>query len=135
MQNLYSPTKLLSKNEFEKLEVAFQASWSEKTRNPDIKEQWTLENAAYGQCTPTALIVYDLYGGKIIYDKKNFHVWNELPDGTEVDFSRIQFKKPVIFHVYKYKTKDEILNSDHGKRTQMQERYELLKKRVLQSLE
>lgn len=130
MKNLYTPTLLLSKKDFQKLEKAFTRAWSKDTTYPDVKNEWSEKNRAYGQCAITALIIYDLYGGRLIYDKDNFHIWNELPDGSQQDLSRSQFQEKRIFTIYKYKTKDEVLYDENGQRTQIVKRYQLLKKRV-----
>lgn len=134
MKNLYQKSLLISQNEFHKLEKAFQRSWSIETTNPDIRDHWSEAKPAYGQCTPTALVVYDLYGGKLIYDKENYHIWNELPDGTQQDFSREQFEENVELSIYKYKTKEDILESEHGKQSRMRQRYQLLKENVIKNL-
>ena len=129
MNNLYQSSKVLSRQEFFKLEMAFNQAWSDETTYPDIKDKWSEDNKAYGQCAITSIIVFDLFGGKIIYDKANFHLWNELPDGTEQDFSRKQFLDERVFTIYKYKTKDEILHDENGRRTNVDQRYQLLKER------
>lgn len=135
MKNLYTPSQLLDKKTFNKLEKAFEKAWSKETTFLDVRDNWSDKNKAYGQCAPTALIVYDFFGGRIIYDKTNFHIWNELPDGTQQDFSRIQFLDEKVFTIYKYKTRDDILYDETGQRTQILPRYQLLKKRFEEALE
>lgn len=51
------------------------------------------DNVSKGQCAVTALLIQDLFGGKLIRGEcgKVSHYWNELPDGTEVDLTRRQF--------------------------------------------
>lgn len=129
MKNLYQNSLLLSQKKFEKLEKAFKFAWSKETTSPIIKDEWSENNKAYGQCAITALIVCDLLGGRIIYDKANSHVWNELPDGTQQDFSREQYKEDIIFTIYKYKLKKDLLSDNYGRRTQIIPRYQLLKQR------
>lgn len=130
MENLYQNSQLLTQKDFKKIEKAFEYAWSEETTSPIIKNEWSEDNKAYGQCAITALIICDLYGGKIIYDKANLHVWNELPDGTQQDFSRKQYKQDLIFTVYKYKTKEDLLSDNYGLKTQIIPRYQLLKQRL-----
>ena len=67
----------------------------------------------------------------MIYDKANFHIWNELPDGSQHDFTRSQFIDERVFSIYKYKTKDDILYDDRGKKTNIELRYKLLKNNFL----
>lgn len=135
MKNLYQQSSLLSQSDFYKLEKAFRKSWSLDTANPDIRAEWSETNPAYGQCTPTALVISDLYGGKLIYDKENYHIWNELPDDTEQDFSREQFRENVKLSIYKYLTMEDILESEHGKQSRMKERYQLLRENVKKNLD
>jgi len=130
MYNLYSPSKLLSLEDFVKLEAAFKKSWSQETVNPEIDEKWSAANPALGQCVPTALVVNDLYGGRLIYDKKNYHIWNELPDGSEQDFSRQQFLIPTALGIYKYKSRHEILSDETSLGTNLTARYNLLKAKI-----
>lgn len=134
MKNLYTKSKLLNKRNFEKLERAFEMAWSKDTAYPTIKKQWSEENKAYGQCAITALIIYDLFGGRMIYDKANFHIWNELPDGTQQDFSRKQFLDERIFRVFKYKSKNDIMFDEMGLITRIGERYKLLKEKFQDAL-
>ncbi len=131
MLNLYQPSHLLSKEDFNKIGAAFEKSWGRDTTFPDLKHTWNDQNKALGQCALTSLIIFDLFGGKIIYNKENFHLWNELPDGTQQDFSRNQFKEERVFTIYKYKSKDEVLYDEVGKETQIEDRYLLLKERFL----
>lgn len=65
-----------------------------------------------------------MFGGRMIYDKVNFHIWNELPDGSQHDFSRTQFKDNTIFSIYKYKTKDDILYDERGLKFKIIDRYQ-----------
>ncbi|NMB91348.1 hypothetical protein GYA37_00700 [candidate division WWE3 bacterium] len=134
MLNLYQNSNLLSKEQFDELESIFKDTWSNNTVFPNLANKWTRVDKALGQCVPTALIVYDLFGGKLAYDKNNFHVWNVLPDGTNQDFSRCQFKKPTKFNIYEYKTKDEILNSKSACEYKILERYQTLKSKVRKEL-
>ncbi len=134
MKNFHQPTKLLSDNRIEEIEKAFSLAWSKGSTYPDDRDKWSESNKALGQCAVTAVIIFDMFGGKLIYDKENFHIWNELPDGSQHDFSRSQFKDDRDFKIYKYQTKEEVLYNKHGKRTQAELRYKLLKQRLFDLL-
>lgn len=134
MKNLYKISQLFSKQEFGRMEKAFETAWIKDTTYPDMKEEWSEDNKALGQCAVTSLIIYDLFGGRIIYDKANLHIWNELPDGTQQDFTRKQFPGRRKFTMYKYKTKENILYDEMGQRTQIEQRYKLLKQRFQKAL-
>lgn len=130
MKNLYQPSKILSKEEFEKIEKALEKSWCGKTATfADMQNKWSEDNKARGQCLVTAVIINDLLGGKLVYDRANHHFWNELPDRTWQDFTRSQFKNGKVFSVTKYKTKDEILYDEHAIKNKTAQRYKLLKQK------
>lgn len=124
MQNFHQESKLISKEEIHKIESILEDIWSQDTTDPENRASWTKENKALGQCAITSLVIYDMFGGRMIYDKVNFHIWNELPDGSQHDFSRTQFKDNTIFSIYKYKTKDDILYDERGLKFKIIDRYQ-----------
>ena len=81
------------------LRDAIGRSWRKDTCSEP--GEWSRENPAAGQCVPTALVVQDFFGGKIIRldlsrsanqriaDVRS-HYFNEI-DGKGVDFSASQF--------------------------------------------
>ncbi len=86
---------------FDSLRRALEASWgSDTSASP---EKWSTENAAYGQCAVTALIVQDFLGGRLLRveafskDEKVSHYYNELPDLKVVDLTRSQFPEGTLF--------------------------------------
>lgn len=117
------------------MEKALEKAWSRETADPDRQGQWSEKNKALGQCAVTAVLIYDLFGGRMLYDKANFHIWNEFPDGSQHDFSRSQFTDERTFSVYKYKTKDDILYDERGQKTNIVERYQKLKQKFLKKLD
>jgi hypothetical protein len=58
-----------------------------------------------------------------------------LPDGTEQDFTRIQFKKGIDFVITKYRTKEEVLSDDYAIKHNANKRYKLLKQKFLKAYE
>jgi len=129
MKNYHQDSKLITSEEISKIENAFQSAWCKNTADPIETKNWSIKNKALGQCAVTSVIIYDLFGGRMIYDKENFHIWNEFPDESQHDFSRTQFLEDKIFSIYKYKTKEDILFDERGKATNILERYKLLKQR------
>jgi len=129
MKNFHQKSSLISQEEIEKIEKALEIAWSIETTDPDSKDRWLEKNKALGQCAVTSVLIFDLFGGRMIYDKANFHIWNELPDGSQHDFSRKQFMDERIFTVYKYKTKEDILYDERGKKTHLEEKYNKLKEK------
>ncbi len=127
MNNLHQKSKLISDKQIQEIEKALLASWIRETSDPEDQNNWSQENKALGQCAITSVLIYDIFGGRMIYDKANFHIWNEFPDGSEHDFSRTQFKDERVFSIYKYKTKEDVLGDERGRQTKIVERYKKLK--------
>jgi hypothetical protein len=78
------------------IEDAIRASWSLDTA--DENDGWTPDNPSRGQCDVTSLVVHDIFGGEILAApvfrdgvQIEWHMWNRLPGGVEVDLTRDQF--------------------------------------------
>lgn len=127
MKNFHQRSDLISQETINIIEKALEIAWSKETADPDSLDKWTENNKALGQCAITSVLVHDLFGGRMIYDKANFHIWNEFPDGSQHDFSRSQFKDDRNFSVYKYKTREDILYDERGQRSNIIGRYNRLK--------
>lgn len=130
MINLNEYSEILPCKLFCEFMEVFSKAWTKETAFYNLQNEWNIKNKALGQCTPTALVIYDYFGGKIAYDKGNFHVWNILPDGTHQDFCRSQFKENRDFVIYKYLTKEEILTNEIASLNNTEHKYNLLKKRI-----
>nr|WP_240942836.1 NUDIX domain-containing protein [Planosporangium thailandense] len=96
---------------------------------------WRPENPARGQCGVTALVVHDLLGGDLIlgevYEhgtRRGCHYWNRLPDGTEVDLTRDQFRPDEVV------TAGSVVAQPFGSPRRCRGQYELLRHRVLAQL-
>lgn len=130
MRNLYQTSRLLSKDEFKKIEKALEKTWSSETATfADTTKKWDKNNPPRGQCMTTAAVINDLLGGKLVYDKTNHHYWNQLPDGTWQDFTGKQFKTKVKLVVTKLKTIREVLTDEYALKNNVKEKFTLLKKR------
>lgn len=116
------------------LREVFRKSWSRKTSYPKTQDQWSAKNPSFGQCAVTSLVVNDLYGGKIVYNRDYHHYWNVLDNGTEVDLTKEQFGKNVTIQAQGETTREYLLNSDGATRALTPQRYDLLKKEVEKNL-
>ncbi|MBA3733569.1 hypothetical protein H0W91_04340 [Patescibacteria group bacterium] len=134
MRNYHENSSLITATEIAKLDAAFQRSWSRDTAFPPSQHKWTEENKALGQCVPTALVIVDFYGGGLAYDEEVNHCWNIFPDGSEHDFSRIQFAGDTNIRISRINAPTDLLESEKGKSVNNHQRYALLKQRVNQSL-
>lgn len=117
----------MKKTTLEILEKALRKSWSRETSPVNDKNGWTPENPAWGQCAITALIVQDYFGGSLMRAEvgKGSHYWNQLPDGTEIDLTKIQFPKDIIILRGETRTREYVLSYPDTVK-----RYKLLKQRV-----
>ncbi|WP_435804253.1 YunG family protein [Rhodococcus erythropolis] len=88
---------------------ALNAAWGPDTCAPEDIGDWSEENPARGQCATTAVVVHDYFGGDLVRgevhvrgERVDFHWWNRLPDGSEIDLTREQFsvRESVIGGVY-----------------------------------
>lgn len=78
--------------------AALRLSWGADTCAPEDIPDWSIDNPARGQCGTTALVVHDFFGGDVMQGNVlvdevwvDFHWWNRLPDGAEIDLTREQF--------------------------------------------
>ena len=78
---------------------ALRRAWGPDTCAPEDRERWAPENPATGQCITVALVVHDALGGSLIRAEVHhdgclidYHWWNRLPDGEEIDLTREQFR-------------------------------------------
>lgn len=84
--------------ELEVVVLALRESWGPDTCSPEDVSDWSTANPARGQCATTAVVLHDYFGGSLVRgevivqgERVDFHWWNRLPDGKEVDITREQF--------------------------------------------
>lgn len=77
----------------EKVRWALSSSWS-----PQTAIQWRPDNPALGQCSVTALLINELFGGRILKTRhrESVHYYNEI-DGRRYDFTSSQFTSPIEY--------------------------------------
>lgn len=98
-------------------------SWSIETSS-----KWTIENPAKGQCGVTALVVQDIYGGKI---KKTiigdvWHFYNFI-GGKRFDFTGTQFNKKLNYM-------DVESNREEAFADTNEKEYDILKEKIMKEL-
>ncbi|MEO6713611.1 MAG: hypothetical protein ABIM89_09310 [Mycobacteriales bacterium] len=86
------------------IEDAIRDSWSIETCDPVDQHEWSRDNAARGQCGVTALVVSDLLGGVLLEAQVfrggvqvEYHYWNRLTSGLDLDLTREQFTRGETF--------------------------------------
>ncbi|MYW67894.1 hypothetical protein GTY65_28025 [Streptomyces sp. SID8379] len=118
------------------IEQAVRASWDAATCTPEYRARWTRENPARDQCGVTALVLNDLLGGELLRGevlvdgvRVDYHWWNRLGEGLEIDLTREQFAPHEIV------TEGTVIpRPPDAELRRLREEYELLRGRVLRRL-
>ena len=102
--------------------------WCAETCAPRMREKWSKNNMTLGQCSITAFLVQDIFGGKVYGIKRpdgNFHCYNVIGD-VKFDLTSEQFGDEVL----DYEDNPEQFREVHFAKEEKRLRYELLKKRL-----
>ena len=103
--------------------------WSAETCAPRMRSDWTPENRTLGQCSITAFLMQDIYGGKVYGIPRgdgNYHCFNDV-DGCVFDLTSEQFGDEEL----DYGSCPEQERSVHFAKEEKKQRYELLKTRLM----
>jgi len=106
--------------------------WCAETCAPRMRPEWTPENKTLGQCSITAFLMQDLYGGRVYgvpLGDGNFHCFNVV-EGCEFDLTSEQFGDRKL----DYENCPEQHRKTHFAKAEKRERYELLRERLLNQL-
>ena len=107
-------------------------SWDADTCAPRMREEWSAENPTRGQCSITAFVIQDHFGGTvwgIPLGDGNYHCFNRV-DGVEFDITSEQFGDQKL----DYEHASEQLRAVHFAKAEKHERYRLLRERLLRQL-
>lgn len=99
--------------------------WCRETCAPRMRDEWTKENMTLGQCSITAFLVQDIFGGKVYGIPRSggtFHCYNEV-EGCTFDLTSEQFGDEELV----YKDNPEQFREEHFKKEEKHERYLYLK--------
>ena len=102
--------------------------WCAETCAPRMRKDWTPENWTLGQCSVTAFLIQDIYGGKVYgvpLGDGNFHCFNDV-NGCVFDLTSEQFGDTWL----DYANCPEQDRAVHFAKAEKKERYELLKERL-----
>ena len=113
-----------------RLNDALELSWEADTVAEWERDKWAPCLPAFGQCTVTALVVQDIFGGKIVKDAVNDHFWNIFDDGAEADLSREQLPEGIVLKITDERTREYMLTSERSIEAKTSERYNILRGRV-----
>ena len=99
--------------------------WCAETCAPRLREKWSTDNKTLGQCSITAFLVQDIFGGKVYgipREGGNFHCYNDV-DGHVFDLTSEQFGDEVL----SYENNPEQFREVHFSKDEKKSRYEMLK--------
>ena len=106
--------------------------WCKETCAPRMRGDWRAENRTLGQCSITAFLIQDLYGGKVYgvpLDDGSFHCFNDV-DGCVFDLTSEQFGDQKL----DYENCPEQFREVHFAKAEKRARYEMLKVKLLSRL-
>ena len=107
--------------------------WTAETCAPRLRAGWSPENMTLGQCSITAFLMQDIFGGKVYGIRRsdgNFHCFNDV-DGCVFDLTSEQFGDEKL----DYSGCPEQFREVHFQKEEKKKRYELLKERLESRME
>ena len=103
--------------------------WSADTCAPRLRDKWTEDNKTLGQCSVTAFLAQDIFGGKvygILRPNGNYHCYNVI-GGCVFDLTSEQFGNETLC----YENNPEQFREVHFAMEEKRLRYELLKRKLI----
>lgn len=107
--------------------------WSKETCAPRMRDEWTPENKTLGQCSITAFLIQDIFGGDVYgvkLEDGNFHCYNVI-DGKIFDLTSEQFGDEKL----NYENNPEQSRDEHFSKEEKHERYLYLKRELDKKLQ
>ena len=102
--------------------------WGKETCAPRMQPDWSKDNPTLGQCSITAFLVQDIYGGEVYgvpLGDGNYHCFNVV-DGIAFDLTSDQFRRQTLAYSLDYPQSREV----HFAKEEKANRYEALKARL-----
>lgn len=106
--------------------------WSKQTCAPRMRNEWYESNKTLGQCSITAFLVQEIYGGDVYgvpLGDGNFHCFNCI-QGYDFDLTCEQFGGKKLIYTHDYPQFAEV----HFSKQEKKERFVMLKESLLISL-
>ncbi len=111
------------------LYAALSKIWCADTCAPRMRDKWSPDNMTLGQCSITAFLAQDIFGGKVYgiprEGGRNFHCYNVAGDCL-FDLTSEQFGDEVLV----YENNPEQFREVHFQKEEKRLRYELLKQKL-----
>ena len=102
--------------------------WSPETCAPRLRPEWSPENRTLGQCSITAFLAQDIFGGRVYgvpLKEGGFHCFNVV-DGVAFDLTSEQFGEETL----SYEDNPEQFREVHFAKEEKRLRYEKLKEEL-----
>lgn len=106
-------------------------AWCVETCAPRMRSEWSGENPTLGQCSITAFLLQDIFGGKVCgvpLPDGSFHCFNVVGDCV-FDLTSEQFKDVAL----DYRNRPEQFRDVHFAKDEKYRRYLLLGQRLLEA--
>ena len=106
--------------------------WQADTCAPRMREQWSSTNKTLGQCSITAFLVQDIFGGKVygvVRPGGTFHCYNVV-EGCVFDLTSEQFGDEKLSYIDNPEQYREV----HFAKQEKKLRYETLKHRLEEAI-
>lgn len=106
--------------------------WCADTCAPRMRHEWTKENPTMGQCSITAFLAQDIFGGKVygvLRPGGNYHCYNVIGDCV-FDLTSEQFGEEKLC----YEKNPEQFREVHFEKEEKKLRYEFIKKALRKKL-
>ena len=107
--------------------------WCAETCAPRLRESWSEDNRTLGQCSITAFLAQDIFGGKvygILRRGGNYHCYNVIGESV-FDLTSEQFGDEVLC----YENNPEQFREVHFAKEEKRLRYERLKAALREKLD
>ncbi|MCM1179260.1 MAG: hypothetical protein NC347_03310 [Clostridium sp.] len=107
---------------------ALSKIWCAQTCAPRMREEWTPENKTLGQCSITAFLAQDIFGGQvygILRPGGNYHCYNVVGSSL-FDLTSEQFGDEVLL----YENNPQQFREVHFAKEEKRLRYEYLKAKL-----
>ena len=104
---------------------ALSEIWCAETCAPRLREKWTSDNKTLGQCSITAFLAQDIFGGKVFGIERpdgNFHCYNVVGECV-FDLTSEQFGDEKLV----YENNPEQFREVHFQKAEKLARYQFLK--------
>ncbi len=111
---------------------ALSAVWCADTCAPRMRSDWTEENRTLGQCSITAFLAQDIFGGEVYAmptDNGGVHCYNVV-DGYCFDLTSEQFGERAVSLCYEGNERQKRESAMHFGKAEKRQRYEYLKERL-----